>query len=484
MDHSDGGQDNGFFSSQGTLSLSDKAIFASPGITTFEISEPKSQKKVSSCCIWTVLIAYLVLLTAGLGLLSYKVYTLHKEIDIMKTQSSATESQTTYFNKDVVGKEDAHRTHSEQDEENWIRNLEQEIHVIKLSNQMLHWEMANVTEQLGNKEFRGLPGLPGSKGERGIPGAKGDSGSKGDKGEKGDTGLRGSTGEPGSNGTGSPGPKGEIGTPGQRGLPGPQGEKGEAGIMGPQGMKGEQGPPGLIGAVGAKGSKGDLGPAGPKGEQGLKGEMGQKGLEGIPGLPGTPGLIGLSGEKGEKGERGEQGPKGLQGPQGTAGLPGVKGASGLDGRPGSPGAKGEQGQKGEASQVRGPPGQKGDRGEKGSKGDRGAPGLKGAKGEEGPRAVSIRIAGGVSRGRVEILHNGEWGTICDDDWDENDGRVVCRMLGYSNVLSTFTADPGTGTIWLDNVNCLGNENTIFECNKSKWGVHNCSHREDAGVACE
>lgn len=107
--------------------------------------------------------------------------------------------------------------------------------------------------------------------------------------------------------------------------------------------------------------------------------------------------------------------------------------------------------------------------------------------------VRLRDGGSPDFGRVEIYHNGTWGTVCDDSWDINDTAVVCRMLGFKYAWTAFsfaveiTTDEldlyGTGPIWLDDVNCFGNESSLNECGHSGWLVHNCDHLEDAGVWC-
>ena len=46
----------------------------------------------------------------------------------------------------------------------------------------------------------------------------------------------------------------------------------------------------------------------------------------------------------------------------------------------------------------------------------------------------VRLVGDHSQneGRVEVCLDDTWGTVHDYGWSSNDGRVVCRQLGYSS----------------------------------------------------
>ncbi|XP_066296405.1 deleted in malignant brain tumors 1 protein-like isoform X1 [Branchiostoma lanceolatum] len=103
----------------------------------------------------------------------------------------------------------------------------------------------------------------------------------------------------------------------------------------------------------------------------------------------------------------------------------------------------------------------------------------------------IRLSGGSNgnEGRVEVrpADSYDWGTVCDDEFDNQDADVVCRMLGYSGasvVRNSAYFGAGTGPIYMDDLRCSGTETSLFSCAYNGWGNEDCGHSEDAGVECE
>ncbi|KAG1673972.1 hypothetical protein FOA52_015728 [Chlamydomonas sp. UWO 241] len=104
-----------------------------------------------------------------------------------------------------------------------------------------------------------------------------------------------------------------------------------------------------------------------------------------------------------------------------------------------------------------------------------------------------------SSGRVEVCHEGRGsdgkmqtmcGTVCDDLWNDDDASVVCRELGFDGGYAEHSGTFGPGfewqKIWMHRVRCDGSERRLSDCpfyRNNTWGLHTCSHWEDAGATC-
>ena len=132
-----------------------------------------------------------------------------------------------------------------------------------------------------------------------------------------------------------------------------------------------------------------------------------------------------------------------------------------------------------------------------------------------PRYGDLRLVRGTvtdgtfSSGRLEIYVNGQWGTICDDYFDQTDANVACKQLGFSRansyrasasggyerstVFATSSAlnsmycmcrfNYGSGPIWLDDLRCRASDTRLISCPHRGTGSHNCGHSEDIAVYC-
>ncbi|XP_049553060.1 lysyl oxidase homolog 4 isoform X2 [Orcinus orca] len=100
--------------------------------------------------------------------------------------------------------------------------------------------------------------------------------------------------------------------------------------------------------------------------------------------------------------------------------------------------------------------------------------------------VRLRSGAQVGEGRVEVLRNRRWGTVCDHGWNLISASVVCRQLGFGSAREAlFGAQLGQalGPIHLSEVRCGGYERTLSDCPSLEGSQSGCQHDNDAAVRC-
>ena len=83
-----------------------------------------------------------------------------------------------------------------------------------------------------------------------------------------------------------------------------------------------------------------------------------------------------------------------------------------------------------------------------------------------------------------MYYSGEWGTVCDYNWNDDKAKMVCMQLGFGPSSMPANFGPGIGRVLLDNIVCPENKTVLASCGHYGIGITpNCDHSSDVGVKC-
>lgn len=104
-------------------------------------------------------------------------------------------------------------------------------------------------------------------------------------------------------------------------------------------------------------------------------------------------------------------------------------------------------------------------------------------------SLPLRLVAGRNKyeGNVQLQYEGEWGYVCGEGWDMKDADVVCKQIGSVGAVEVKTfRDYSVCRVWLDQVNCVGNESSIWDCSHTGLAMFKgaCTATEYAGVECK
>lgn len=95
----------------------------------------------------------------------------------------------------------------------------------------------------------------------------------------------------------------------------------------------------------------------------------------------------------------------------------------------------------------------------------------------------------ANKGVLTVQYDGQWGTVCDDDFGQREADVACRAMGYDGAIyfanvnrSPGYSSPNNMPILLDEVECKSGAKSLLDCNAQLYR-NNCNHGEDVVLEC-
>ncbi|XP_046726357.1 scavenger receptor cysteine-rich type 1 protein M160 isoform X2 [Silurus meridionalis] len=100
--------------------------------------------------------------------------------------------------------------------------------------------------------------------------------------------------------------------------------------------------------------------------------------------------------------------------------------------------------------------------------------------------IALRGSSHPCEGHVELYYQNQWGLVGHHGWKSANGEVVCRSLGCGkHVKSGVLYHKFNGSLisnfWLDEINCTGNEQNLWNCASNGWNITHC--RNYVSVVC-
>ncbi|KAF5905560.1 scavenger receptor cysteine-rich type 32, partial [Clarias magur] len=103
--------------------------------------------------------------------------------------------------------------------------------------------------------------------------------------------------------------------------------------------------------------------------------------------------------------------------------------------------------------------------------------------------IALRGSSHPCEGHLEVYNNNTWGLVGNHRWNSKNGEVVCKSLECGHHMKSgvfgnkYKKDASVSHFWLDEINCTGTEDNLWDCASNGWGITTCQSHNYISVIC-